>query len=407
MRVHNRRGFALVSVMLFLVILFILMFSLLTMSEQRQKLVRTNSDRTVLSAESRAGIAEAAHYLNKLADWSTASDNLPDAEASLNAAAGAFRKLEVVDESATEVTVRSVAYTKDHGGDVALSRRLEATFRRKGVGFPNGAIYGANGAHLDSNARTDSYESDRGSYASTQGHEGHVGSNGTGDGSVSLDPNSEVDGYLVVREGTEPDAKGSYNGIDYTTNPQPLPLPTPPPSLSASTSQGDVEVGKKETVTLSPGHYGSLSVGTQGVLVLNGGTYLFDGDFSLDQNTELKVINGNAVIYFRGTVEFGSNTLLNMDGSIEDSKKLQFFGDATSTEDKTVTINSFSQFVGMIYNPTDYVEVESHATLYGGLVGETVRLRSNAVAHFDRSLTDVTVAATPEGKPEIKSWQSW
>lgn len=102
-------------------------------------------------------------------------DRDPTAEVSLNTGAGAWHRLEVVAASALEVRVRSRAYLKDSRGNPSVSRQVEVTWRRAGAGFPQAAIFGANGVQMDSNARVDSYDSSRGRYAVTKDVNGHVG----------------------------------------------------------------------------------------------------------------------------------------------------------------------------------------------------------------------------------------
>lgn len=398
------RGFVLVSMVLILMVLFIVVFSLMTLSESRTRMVRLNTNRGVLAAEARAGLAEASHYLQDLDDWSTAGTALPSAEASLNP--DTFRKLQVVSASVSEVQVRSVAYTKGPNGQPAVSRQLDATFRRRGISYPAAALLGQSGVHLDSNARTDSYDSGKGDYDATIGNEGHVGSNVTDGTPITMDANAQVSGNLVIREGTTPDVKSnaSYITEDYQSEPVPLPLMTPPAALAAATSQGNVEASG--TTTLSPGRYGALTSKSGATIVLNGGTYIFDSIDTKSQ-TNIQCVNGKVTIYFRGPVTFGSNNDINLDAPNQDSSTFQMFADSSVNVDKPVLLNSNVDIVGTIYNTDGSLILESNTVVFGTIVGKTIRMRSFAQAHFDKNLRNVDLAADPTGEIRLASWASW
>lgn len=403
------RGFVLVSMVLILMVLFIVVFSLMTLSESRTRMVRLNTNRAVLAAEARAGLAEAAHYLAALDDWTTAPTEVPTAEASLNSGSGVYRKLQVVDATATEVHVKALAYTKDLQGRPAVTRQLDATFRRQGISYPGAALLGQAGVHLDSNARTDSYDSSRGNYEGTAGNEGHVGSNSTQGTPITMDANADVKGNLVIQEGTTPDVAGNATYIteDYQTEPIPVPLMTPPAALAAASSQGDVDAAGSSTTTLSPGRYGDLTSNAGSVIVLNAGTYIFDS-IDTHRNTKIKVAGGKVKIFFRGPVTFGSNNQINMDAPNQDSSTFQMFADSSVPGDKPVLLNSNVQIVGTIYNTDGSLVLESFTEVFGTVVGKTIRMRSNAVAHFDKSLQNENLAPDPTGSAfERSSWAAW
>lgn len=406
MRTPRRRGFVLVTMVLVLMVLFILMFSLMTLSESRSRMVRLNTNRGVLAAEARAGLAEAAHYLADLDDWSTAGTALPTAEASLNPDREAFRRLQVLSASSSEVQVRSLAWLKDGAGRPGVTRQLDATFRRQGQGYPAAALLGQSGVLMDSNARTDSYNSSRGDYASTIGQEGHVGSNSTSGAPITMDANAEVQGNLVIQEGTTPDVKSnaSYITEDYQSEPIPVPLMTPPPALSSAPSEGDVKASG--TTVLEPGRYGDLTSTAGSEIVLNGGTYLFDS-LTTKSNTKIRCVNGKVTIFFRGPVTFGSNNEINLGAPNQDAKTLQFFADSSFPGDKPIVVNSNVKLVGTLYGTDGSLVLESGSEIWGTVVGRTIRMRSNAVTHFDKSLTGVVLAPDPGGALRLASWASW
>lgn len=404
---RRRRGFVLVTMTLVLMILFILLFSLMTLSSERTRLVRLNTDRTILAAEARAGLAEAAHYLDNLKDWNEAPDQVPSEAASLNSGAGISHRLEILSASVTEVQVRSVAWRESAPGRKGASRHVDATFRRRGISFPSAAAFGASGVHLNSNARTDSYDSTQGGYESSAGTDGDVGSNATAD-PVTLDPNAEVKGNLIVRDGAEPIVRGnaSYESIDYQQEPWPLPLLAPPDGLTSGPSQGNV-AASGQTI-LSPGRYGALTSSAGSEIVLNGGVYLFDS-IDISQNSRVRVVNGDVTIYFRGDVSFGSNTDINTDAPRQDSTTLMLFSDTSFNGKKppTVLLNSNCDFVGAIYNPKGNVTLESNTQVFGSVTGDTVRMRSFAQSHLDKSLLLLDLAPDPGGGMKLSSWASW
>ncbi len=402
------RGFVLISMIMLLACLFTLLFALLTLSEQRSRLVHLNTERTVLSAEARAGLSEAAHLLAEIHDWNRAAGELPSDPVSLNQALGAWHRLEVVSARSQEVTVRSVAWFEAAPGRPGLTRHLEATFRRAGLSFPDAALYGARWVVLESNARTDSYNSRNAAYdPKNPGVEGHVGSNADLT-PITLRSNADVKGDLVVVQQAQPSIRPNarYTQTQRREEPLPLPVVPVPADLAGSSSRGDIHSGVP--VELSPGRYGDLTTGARGHVVLKPGDYLFD-NIEMGQNSVLLVAEGKVRVFVRQRAEFGSNTRINMDAPNQDSTSLLMIADYSTGQKTEFHFNSNCDLVGAVYNPLGPVRLESNTQVFGNVTADTIQMDSFAQVHKDRALQSLVLVPDAEGGGGVRrtSWSSW
>ncbi len=403
----RRPGFVLITTIMLVSFMLALLFAMLTLSEQRTRLVRLNRDRTIMAAEARGGLNEAAHYLALLPDWSRAAQELPSAEASLNPQSRISHRLQVVSASTGEVTVRSLAWRQDSEGGPGVTRQMEATFRRRGLSFPDASLFGDTAVVMESNARTDSYRSAGGGYEATVGTEGHVGSNAMVD-PITLYSNADVQGDLVLLEGASPAVRKNahYLDLERMREALALPYPAPPAALAASASQGDVAVPNR--VVLPPGRYGNLTTEPGSELVLSGGDYLID-NLQMGHHSRLSVTGGKVRVHFRQSLEFLANTQVNLEATNQDSTTLLWLADHSQGDKPTVRLNSNCDLVGALYNPRGEVILESNSQVFGTVVGDTVLMHSFAQIHKDRSLRGVTLAADPEGGSGLRmtAWSSW
>ena len=407
-RLQRPRGFVLVSMIMLLTCLFTLLFAVLTLSEQRSRLVHLNTERTILGAEARAGLSEAAHLLAGISDWSDAAEELPSGQVSLNQAAGAWHRLEVVSARSSEVTVRSVAWFEAAPGRPGVTRHLEATFRRRGLSFPDAALYGARWVVMESNARTDSYNSGTAGYdPKNPGTQGHVGSNADVT-PITLRSNADVKGDLVVVQQAQPTVRPNSHYLETQRREEPLPLPlvAVPDDLAGSSSRGDVHSGVP--VELAPGRYGDLTTGAKGHVVLQPGDYLFDR-IEMGQNSVLLLSAGKVRIFVRERVEFGSNTRINMDAENQDSTSLLILADYSTGQKTGFHFDSNCDVVGALYNPLGPIHLESNTQVFGNVTGDTVQMDSFAQVHKDRALQSVVLAPDPDGGQGVRrtSWSSW
>ena len=232
--------------------------------------------------------------------------------------------------------------------------------------FTSGA-HGKDKVELIGNAGTDSYDSSKGAYGpGNKGHEGHVSTDATADGAISIAPGSVVDGDAKAgpsAPGTAIDNKGDITGTAGTeSSTVSMPSVTVPASV---TSLGDISIGGNKTYNLTEGTYRVSSLKITG-------------------NAKLTT-SGKVVIYVTGNVDIGGNGVATA-GNIP--ANLLIYGTSTCTD---VKVHGNGNFYGAIYAPAATIRVDGSPTSqsFGALTGKSVTLNGNSKFHYDTSLKKV------------------
>jgi hypothetical protein len=198
----------------------------------------------------------------------------------------------------------------------------------------------------------DSYNSTLGAYGGT-----NVGSHGT----------VRAAGAIVRRGGVinGPTIEQSPAGLpEIAVSPIAIPLP-----LGAKVP-GRLKLHKHQSITLRPGDYAAAGI-------------------DLDWPAEIRVSPAGYVrIFVTGRLSIGGE--VNLHGRTQD---LQFI--VTSASD--VHVQRKGSLTGLLYAPKSEVEVNS--TVFGAVVGATVKLQSHAAVHYDDNLACPT--APPPTSPAI------
>jgi len=191
----------------------------------------------------------------------------------------------------------------------------------------------------------DSYNSTLGAYGGT-----NVGSHGTVRAADT-----------IVNKG------GVINGLKIEHSPAGLPA-IPVSSIAIPLPLGASAPGslhlhkKKQSITLKPGDYVASRI-------------------DLDSPAEIRVSPAGYVrVFVTGRLSIGGD--VNLHGRTQD---LQFI--VTGTRD--VHIQRKGSLTGMLYAPRAEVEVDS--TVFGSVIGATVKLKSHAAIHYDDNLACSTV----------------
>lgn len=107
------------------------------------------------------------------------------------------------------------------------------------------------------------------------------------------------------------------------------------------------------------------------------GTYYFN-NMELTGQSILN-ITGPTVIYLTGDLKRAGGTIVNNNTQIAANLKIYSTGD-------DIDITSDSNFYGVIYAPHSQVTVGGTADFFGAIVGQTLKIRGDAQAHYDESL---------------------
>lgn len=225
----------------------------------------------------------------------------------------------------------------------------------------------------------DSYDSRLADYSlATARAKADVGTNGTGNGVVSLTGNVTVKGDVTVGPGGNPATAitvGNNASISGTTGAAIEPL--------------EMEESKVPKSIIQMG-----SVSLTGEEVLPSGNYSFDS-LSITGNGSLK-FSGPANIYLKGTSYIGGNGVLS---AFEVPKNLIIHVIGT----QEVTYAGNGDFHGAIYGPKANVKISGNGEMFGAVLSKNITSNGNGKIHFDESLKDAP--ENPVYWADIVAWQ--
>ncbi|UCC43714.1 MAG: hypothetical protein JSU65_11385 [Candidatus Zixiibacteriota bacterium] len=318
-----------------------------------------------------AGITHAVAALNDSADWRAGFVNVDIGNAQYSVA--------VVDSSAQAglldtVLLRSTAVAFHAVGSVEarLVPEYEKPFQY--------AAFGDDSVTMDNQTCTDSYNSDSGSYASTQlDDDGDIGSNGE----IILENTSTVNGDASTSSTGEiyVDAVSTVTGDTTSTAPvQDLTI-IPQSEYDWAETISSAPSGFSGGYLYDPATY-ELSLATNDVLTLSSGVYYFSS-ITLDNNTSIQVAPGaEVIIYMTGNLTVGQTSSLNPGGSPSD---LLIYSQGTE-----LNIGQSTEIRAAFWGPTTAISIQQNTDVYGSFVGQSILMQNSTCVHYDRSLREIT-----------------
>lgn len=296
----------------------------------------------------------------------------------------------------------------------------ELVVKQVATGSPVYGVFGDEMLEINSNAFVDSYKSSLGSYESqaiySNGNDtwalgnGHIGSNAN----IYVSQNSGVHGNATPGVEKSVVLSGTAE-IHGTTTPAEVDFVFPELSVPSEESlSGNMTI--KGDKTLGPGTYylNSLTLNSNSSLDVTGPVTFVLGSMELRSNAELLVdaTNGGAEFYVYGDFELQSNTLLaatdydpqNLAVNLRGNNVIDPSVDVEIDEDLDIGFKSNSKMYGMLFAPKALIEIRSNFELYGSLMARRLLISSNAMIHYDESLseTDEDVEMTYE----VVGWRS-
>ena len=237
-----------------------------------------------------------------------------------------------------------------------------------------GAIIGEKRVTLNSSTTTDSYDTGQYSPANAKNN-GDVCSCGD----IELNSSSGVNGDANPGEGHEV----TLNSDSYVTgSTKPGACPELPPvelgTIATMNDNGNIGLTEEGEDPFSSGPY-DLEVNNSDTLILPGGEYYFTS-FELNSASTI-VIEGPTVMYVTGPFTLNSSGIVNPGHNPAD---LIIF--VSSIEE--VSINSSTDFYGVIYAPNAQVVINSSSNFFGALMADEVTFNSSVEFHYDESLND-------------------
>ena len=253
------------------------------------------------------------------------------------------------------------------------------------------AAFANNSVTLNSNAKTDSYDSSLGAYdPNNPNHNGDVGTNGT---SVVLDSNAQIDGDTGTGPGGSVTLESNAVVTGQITNDinRELSSVEVPSSLVNLGSGGNYsENSGSHTISSGDYQYNSFTLDSNAEVIIDGQVNLYltaaDISFNLESNSEIKLNPGaKLIIYVDGKYGVNSNAKVNAGGL---PTNVIVYSTYSGSGDG-VGLDSNGDFNGAIYAPDARISLNSNAKVYGSVVGKTVDIDSNAKIHYDENLVNV------------------
>jgi hypothetical protein len=393
----RRAGSTLVVVALLMAAVAMLSLSFLTVLRGAQN--EGNGSRESLSAlyACEAGVAQAIGELRTGGDGTIGSKQYPQS----------------IGDQAFWVTASDIgsgrtslmAYGRDDGSEVGV----EVVVQQTPQGFFRWAAFGEENLHMDSNARTDSYDSSLGTYASqaTNGSgsnqyantEGDVGSNG----GISMDSNIGV--YGDATPGPGESVTGDLANITGSTTPMATPVALPEivvPSIGLTASS--LTVSGPTTLASGNYRYGNLTVNNNKTLTIVGPATIVVNNFTLKSAANLIVNASAGPVEFFVNDDFKLNSNTTIRSTTYDPSHVAFNllsdnildpGIDVTFDDDLVDFDSGSSMYATVYAPSAEITIDSNFELFGSMVARRVDLNSNCRIHYDERLATLGDGGDP------------
>ena len=248
-----------------------------------------------------------------------------------------------------------------------LSRTAVARITR-----PNSfGIVGLDRVTLDSNARTDSYNSAMGSYSGAWSPDrGTVASNGP----VILKSNSVIQGDALAGTNASLPSGGNVTGTRGNLSET---LSFPPVNAAPYSFSNNNNALLPSSVRSGQ----DLIILGDTTVNMPAGIYYFR-DFIMDSNTRLNV-TGPATIYVTRNITITSNA--RSSAHRPQNLQLKVIGSGS------VLFDSNAGFHADLYAPQSSVTFDSNVQFHGSVVAKTLLLNSNSQIHYDESLVAAAV----------------
>lgn len=291
-----------------------------------------------------------------------------------------------------------------HGLSNGLQRNLEVVVSVTAPETYPYAIFSKTTVALDSNATIDSYDSRNGSYGGSNKYtNGDVGTNSTGSSIVALDSNAKVKGDVYIGPGGNVNtdvtlaSNAEITGSKYVLAAQEVLTPKTFPGSGGSTS---LSLGGNTVLTLGAGTYAYTSVTLDSnakVKVTGDATFYIDNTFQLLSNSQFITDCGTCklTIYVKGgsdpnatVVGLDSNTKLSA-GDNPTRLRLYVTGAGGSAAGK-LDLDSNTGMYAAVHAPLSTIHMDSNATIYGAVVGNSIDMDSNGAVHYDEALASGT-----------------
>jgi len=288
------------------------------------------------------------------------------------------------------------------GRDDDARMAVEMVVQRRPSGFFRWAAFGDEWVHMDSNSRTDSYESDAGTYLSQQvngsGSNAHANSEGdvASNGNISMDSNIGV--YGDANPGPGGVVTGDLGNISGATTPMPNSVDLPDVIVPSIPNTGNKTVTLNESLSSGSYHFNTLQINNNKTLTVNGPATIVCENMKLKASSNLVVNASSGPVEFFIVNDFVMNSGTTISSTSKSPLDVSFSLLSDNVLDPGVDINFDEDLVdfdsnavlyGTIFAPSAEVTIDSNFELFGALVARRVDLDSNCRIHYDEVLATV------------------
>jgi hypothetical protein len=396
----GKKAFVLVASLLFSSILVILVLPYVArITTEYQLMTKIYSSTAALDLAEAAverGLWEIAHNSCTFSGWATTFDGSNNQTSSTTAngvktasnnVIGDYDVTAWISADGLTAVVTGVGYVPNRARPDA-TRRVKVSYARHNFGK---AVIGLNGITMTGQAKTDSYNSALGPYASqTPGQQGDIASNGaitlSGQAKVNGDANPGA-GYPF--SGT-PNVTGSYGTLQAPLTVDPIPTATVTAAATTNNNSNITVTTGGTTVPYTGGT--NLSVSGSSVITLPGGTYYFTS-VSVTGQAAINITGPSTVYVDGGSISVSGQGIVN-NGQ---PRNLLLYSTGSS-----INLSGQSAFSGAIYAPAATVTLTGQDNLYGAIVCGTNVDSGQAKIHFDLDLMNVTPVFSSN---RVSSWQ--
>ncbi len=331
-------------------------------------------------------IAEAGAKRAVVEIWSDPSWDAGFAEVSF---AGGKYSVTITDSSDNSALDDTVIVTATGRLPDAAST-VEIMLARK-VSYPfQAALFGDDNVDLKNSMETDSYNSDSGTYASTQEYmHGDVGSNGT----ITVKNGAHVGGDVVTSQtgGATVHPGSVVTGSVIDDAPHQDIETIPQSEYDYAAVDNDNLTGISGSYSYDPSTYAFESTSD---VVLGDGVYYFSS-LILKNSASLSIAPGaQAIVYVTGDIEIKNSGDVNVDG---DPADLIFYSRGD------IVLKNSGELRGVFYSPGGSGDLRNSGDFYGSIVANDIIVHNKALFHYDRALSKLKKKF--DGKLKQVAWQ--
>lgn len=381
-RINNKKGFLLISMLSFTIILSLIIIPLISWSVNEYKWTSRSymslQALNLADAGAESAIWEIAYNNELFTSWSGTNPKTITITSFKDGNNRTIGDITVSADktSASHYTITSTGFVPNASNPIAT--KTVKVFLLPKVLF-NNAVFGNTSVTLSGITLVDSYLAPYS--ALTARENGDIGTNNI----LKMVGAATVKGDALVAPG------GSATGVEsritgelfYASDPAELDPVALPDCFDGVPVSPDIKL-PGGTATLPSGNYRyeEIDLSSDAVLTINSDTNIYISE-SIAVTASARINTGaNVAFYISGDANFAGQGIVNTSGV---PSNLQIYGIGSTT---TIDYSGGSDFYGVIYAPECDVSTGGNSSIYGAIVGNVVTLGGTGALHYDESLSD-------------------